>query len=1148
MINSGRVLRPQNGVGSKFVRGWLMPLVLLTLITQAAVAQVQLEQVSARTFRVAGPNGVFRTVPDQAAAGQVLVRMARTARPGDLDRVLAATDTQIIRQYASGDLFLLKLPAGQGVNEGIAAIERQAGVGVASADRLKYCLRVPNDTRYGEQYHWPLIKAEQAWDVQTGSAAVVVAIVDSGVDLDHPDLQSRIWLNTDEIGGDFQDNDGNGYVDDVNGWDFVNGNNNPNPNPTGEPLDDWGVSHGSHCAGIVGAATNNTEGVAGHDWNCRIMPLQVMTHEGYGFDSWIIAGIEYAMHNGAKVVSLSIGGGWSDPYTDLFVDAVEMGVTIVAAAGNEYWQFTDDPGTWMSPVCNDGPMFTDNNVIGVGATDSNDRKADFSNYDASSRSFVDVMAPGVNILSTVYYDPDDPGLGFDHPYEAYDGTSMACPVTAGLVALVLAHFPHYTPAGITDQIRAAADNIDAENPNYIGMMGAGRINSQNCLQDVPPAAPRTVMAYDTPEDNGNSITVAWSLSADDGKGFNDVIGYRVQRSDTGEDDTWVTQADLAAGTSSYIDSPVDNYIPYYYRVSVRDASTEVFSNPTMPAEARDDTAPPALEEGELIGGDVQGDNGGAISLSWTGYTPPGDFRAYRIWRAEEPFTDVSSLPEPLALLFDPNKKSFVDEDDPETLATEVVDGVEYYYAVTVMDSQPEPNEILEVNAVGPLVASPNFTFVYPPGLNMIAIGAMPHDTHMGAIFGVEDPADLALARWNPAGADSGFYVVYSETPDDYFLRQQLGRAYWYRSDTATVLNISGIPAPPGDVSVEFNPGWNQIGNSYTHKMSLEGATVTVFGTQMSLAQSNAAGYTRDYGWRYDPFTNSYRLVSPTMDFADHEVPKGEGFYFLAFESGTLQLPHPAVEATSTLRAPAPKPVVDDDHWTIQLVAKLDGAADTDNFIGVNPEAAELSGVVSPPLFEEGVDLAVAAGDENYSATSFVQSIAGEQLWRLRLTAPAGCTVQLSWPDLSQTPATCRLKLRDVETGRIINMRTSGGYVCQLGAEQTERYLEVITSEKGASALTVTGVRAQATRSSGSQIVFALSDEAAVDVEVLNIAGRCVRKLAGDQLLPAGANTVLWDHRADSGTRVPPGRYLVSVLARTEDGTRARALCTLRVQR
>lgn len=1141
MINSGRLLRPQDGVGAKFVRGWLIALMLLALMAPVAVAQVQLEQVSARTFRVAGPNGTFRTVPDQAAAGQVLVRMARTASPGDLDRLLAATGTQIIHRYASGDLFLIKLPAGQTVNEGIAALQRQAGVGVVSPDRLKYATRVPNDTRYAEQYHWPLIKAEEAWDVQTGSSAVVVAIVDSGVDLDHPDLQSRIWSNPNEIPDDFQDNDGNGFVDDVNGWDFVNGNNNPSPNPTG--TDDYGVSHGSHCAGIVGAATNNAEGVAGHDWNCRIMPLQVLSHGGWGLDSWIIGGIEYAMNNGANVISLSLGGGWSDPYTELFADAVALGVTIVAAAGNEYHGFTDDPGTWLSPVCNDGVMFTDNNVIGVGATDRNDQKADFSNYDRSSRNFVDVMAPGVSILSTVYYDPEHPELGFNHPYEAYDGTSMACPVVAGLAALVLAHFPAYAPADVTGQIKTAADNIDAQNPEFFGMMGAGRVNSQNCLQDIPPALPRTVMAYDTPDDNGGSITVAWSLSADDGKGFNDVVGYRVQRSDTGEDDTWVTQVDLAAGMSTYIDSPLDDYVPYYYRVSVRDASTEVFSNATMPAEARDDTAPPALEEGMLTGGDVPADDGGAISLSWTAYTPPLDFEAYRIWRTEQPFTDASALPEPLAFIGKSDTKTFIDRNTPES---ELVDGVQYYYAVTVMDKQREPNEIMTVNAIGPLVASPNFTFRYPPGLSMIAIGAMPHDTNLGTIFGVEDPADLPLARWDPAGPDGGAYVIYSDTPDDAFLEQKLGRAYWYRSDTSTILDISAMPAPPGNVSVQFQPGWNQIGNPYTHKISLNGATVTVFGVQLSLAESNDRGYTRDYGWLYDASTNSYRLLSTTMDFAEHEVEKGAGFYFLAFESGSLQLPE--VEPTSTLRAPEPKSVVDDDHWTIQLVARVDGAADTDNFIGVSPQAAELSGVRTPPPFGEGVDLAVAAGDENYSATSFVQSTAGRQLWKLKLTAQPGRTVQLSWPDLSQAPANCRLRLRDVETGRTINMRTSSGYVCRLGAEQTNRYIEVVASERGGSAITISGVRAEATRSGASHIVFALSDEAAVDVEILNIAGRRVRKLTGDQLLPAGTATLLWDHRADTGTRVPPGRYLVSVLARTQDGTRAKALCTLRVQR
>jgi len=1150
VINSGRLLRPETGVRRLCVRALLAAIVLSALITQTAVAQmageVRLEQVSPRMLRVPGPGGTVRTVPDLAAAGQVLVRMAPTATPADLERLLAATNTQVIKAYSYGNRYLLRLPEGQRVNDGVNAISGRGGVGIVSPDRAKYIMRVPNDTRYDEQWHWPLIKATEAWDVQTGSTTSVVAVVDSGVDLDHPDLMDRIWVNQDEIAGDGTDNDQNGYVDDVVGWDFVNGNNDPMPNPSGE--DDHGVTHGSHCAGIIGATTDNNEGVAGHDWNCRIMALQVMSHTGEGFDSWIIGGIEYAIDNGANVVSLSLGGGWSDQYTDLFATAVAAGVTIVAAAGNDAWVFTDDPLSWMSPVCNDGPNFTDNNVIGVGATDRYDHVTYFSNVDNSSRNFVDVMAPGQDILSTLYYDPDHPEFGFISPYGQMSGTSMACPVVAGLASLIHAHFPASAPAGILSQIRTAADNIDDLNPSFVGMMGAGRVNSQNCLQDLPPALPRTVTAYDTPDDDGGSITVAWSLSADDGKGFNDVIGYRVQRSESDEVASFVTVKSLDPGIATYVDSPVDDDKSYYYRLGVRDASTEVFTDPTLPAQSRDDTAPPALEEGMLVV-DVYGRDGGAIELTWTDYVPPGDFAAYRVWRADAPFTDVTALAQPIATIEDEEQKSYIDKDDPATDEAEVVDGKEYYYAVTVQDDATVPNEITEVICAGPVVANPIFLVRFPQGLSMIAIGVKAHNNNMGNIFGVDDPADLPLARWDPTLGSNGGYVVYSESPNSTFLQQQLGRGFWYRTPTAKELNISGESAPPGNVSVNFSPGWNQLGNPYVQDMPIAGAKVTVFGSEMDLATSNSTGYTRDYVWGYDPFTGSYKLISAYMPFAKDQVPKDEGFYFRAFEQGTLELPRPTVGSASSRQAASAKPVVDEEHWFLRLVAQTGDAADTDNFVGVNPQAEKLSGVLCPPPPDGGINLAVATAGRNYSATSFVKSVDSLHTWQVRVTAAEpGQTVQLSWPDLSQVPPSCKLTLTDLEAGGSVNMRTTTGYSYQLGAEHNERHFEVVVSERGASALTVSGLQAMSTGGGRAQICFTLSQDAAVDVEILNIAGRSVRRLAADRLLAAGANVVLWDQQADNGTRVPRGRYLVCVVAKTDDGSVAKAIGALQIQR
>ncbi len=1150
MIIPGQSSRPCSGVRKLTVSALLTVLILSVMAVQVAIAQapaqVGTERVSARTFRMSGPTG-FRSVPDVAASGQVIVQLSPGISQANLQHFLDSTGTEVIRQFRTSGMFLLKTPQGQTINEATASLQGRAEVQLVSPDRTMYTLAVPNDPQYAQQWHWSKISAEQAWDVQTGSSSIVVAVIDSGVDLVHPDLAARIWTNPGEIAGNGIDDDHNGRIDDVHGWDFVDGDNDPNPTPNGTDDDgdgytDYGADHGTHVAGIIGAATNNSTGVAGHDWNCKIMPVRALNDEGSGLRSDIVAAFEYAVANGADVINLSIGGGYGNEWTAPIADAVAAGVVVVAAAGNESWTFTDDPNTWTSPVCNDGPNFADNNVLGVGATDISDKTAYFTNLDGSSRKFVDVMAPGVDIYSTLLYDPAN---NFNNYYGTMSGTSMACPVVAGLASLVRAEHPSTSPASVIQRIRDACENIDLINPSTVGMMGAGRVNSLVSLADLAPVAPRSITAYDTTGDNGGSISVTWSKSADDGRGYNDVIGYNVYRSETGDAGSFVqlNSTMLPPGTVSYTDAPVADYTDYYYQVSVHDAALSSFTSVAGPAVARDDTAPVALTQGQLIAADVQGDNGGAIALAWNTYTPPSDFGSYRIWRADAPFTSIAQLGEPLAVITDPSQKHFTNQDSE---LTPVVNNKKYYYAVSVTDDEPQPNEIQEVLAVGPVVANPNFTVIYPPGLSMISIGAMPIDTSMGGIFGVTNPANLALARWNPELGTNGQYVIYSQTPTSTFLTQALGRGYWFRSSVGTVLNLSGSPAPAGSVTVAFKPGWNQLGNPYGQTMSFDGASVHVFGEEYSLEEANSAGLARDYVWRFDTFTNSYKLVSPYIDFAEHTLPSNRGFYFLAFEEGTLTMARP-VGVTSIQKSTAP--VVDDNHWTLQLVASSADAADTDNFIGVNPDSEAISGIAAPPMLDGAVDLSVGQVQGNLSATNFVKAIDGSQTWQVNVTsAAAGQSVAINWPDLSQVPARYRLMLNDAATGRSVNMRTATGYTCQLGDGQTTQQFEVVVSERGTAALAVNSLQTIPTGNGGAQIVFSLSDDAAVDVQIVNIAGRTVGQVAAARVCSAGANSVVWNARSTNGALVPAGRYLVTVTARCEDGTVARAIGSLQVQR
>jgi subtilisin family serine protease len=1178
VINSGRMLKLDAGICGTLVCFLAVALFVGTIGLQAVRAETvrpwDTELVSGRLIPLATAEGTVMR-PDLAVSGQVLVRLYPGTSQRQVDQMLAATGTSIQTTYPDGQLLLLKLSPGQSVAGAVKALSGRSEIAMASPDRLMYPLAVPSDPLYGMQWHHPVIQTPEAWDLQIGSPSTVVAVIDNGVDLSHPDLAGRVWINPGEtVNG--RDDDGNGYVDDVVGWNFVDRNNNPQPEgvegvgngeddgtengegdgdgsastsavhttqmPLPVPQSEASVHHGTHAAGIIAARANNGVGVAGINWNCQIMSLKVVPDEGEPRTSDCLAAIQYAVDKGADIIYLGFFGAYSAQYTPVIAAAVEAGATVIAPAPNVRGAITNDPRSWWSPICNDGESFTDNNVIGVGGTDSDDRLASFSARDDSAFNFIDLMAPAVNIYSILSGDPEA-----DEPYATAYGTqtgnSFAAAVVAGVASLVAAHFPEYGPAQIVSQLKMGAANIDEINPSYIGQMGAGRVNAYDSLRDLPPRAPRSVQAFDTPNDDGGSITVEWSLSEDDGDGFNDVIGYRIQRTADLEDESaWQTLGDVPAGIGAYIDSPVEDYTPYYYRVGVRDEQTEVFTDPVGPAMARDDTPPPALTEGQLVARDVVDSDGGAISLSWSGYSPPADFGSYRVWRSEEPFTSILGM-EPLATVIGASTRRYTDNS--------AINGKPYYYAVTVRDvALPQPNEITQVVCAGPVIASPNLPITFSPGLHMISFPARTISKDMGEIFGAIEPSDLRLARWNPALGEGGQYVVYSDAPASSFLRQELGRGFWYRTSVPKTLTLAGMPAPEGNVRVPLRPGWNQVGNPYLAEIPMayavadSGAKVHVLGRTYSLREAADRGYIRDYVWRYDPLSNSYRLISsdPVATWAEQCVPRNAGFFVLAFQDAELELPNPTEVATASVAVPAP--VVDDSHWAVRLVARTDNAADLDNFIGVHPQAERLSGVASPPLLEGSVDLTVATGGGNPSATAFVQSLEGVQSWQVCVTcAEPGRAVELGWPDLTQVPADRRVTLRDLQTGRSVNMRTTAGYSFRLADDQAGRQFEIVVAQRGVAALAVTGLQVAA-GADVSQIAFTLSQDAAVEVQVLNIAGRAVRTVAADSVMSAGANIATWNQRSDSGARVPAGRYLVTVTARGEDGSVARAVSTV----
>ena len=299
-----------------------------------------------------------------------------------------------------------------------------AGLAVSKAAGVSPYADAPN--LGGNNWGADLIKAPTAWNNGYTGQGITVAVLDTGVDYNHQDLKNNIWSNTKEIAGNGIDDDGNGYTDDVQGWNFDSSNNNI--------LDNNG--HGTHVSGTI-AAENNGIGVTGIAYNSKIMPVKVLDANGSGSYANIAKGIYYAVDNGANVINLSLGGNSSN---DTLKSAIEYAssknVIVVMAAGNNGDSIPSYPARYAY-----------NSGIAVGAVDQNNNLADFSNR-SGSQEITYVTAPGVDVYSTIP----------NNQYANYNGTSMAAPHIAGVVALMLSANPNLTESQVRQIITSTSAN------------------------------------------------------------------------------------------------------------------------------------------------------------------------------------------------------------------------------------------------------------------------------------------------------------------------------------------------------------------------------------------------------------------------------------------------------------------------------------------------------------------------------------------------------------------------------------------------------------------------------------------------------------------------------------------------------------------
>jgi len=403
------------------------------------------------------------------------------------------------------------LPPGESIDKALAAYRSRSDVEYAELNPIISICATPDDRLYADQWALAKIHAAEAWDTCRGSNEVIVAVLDTGVDYNHPDLQGNLWFNEAERKGLLGvDDDDNGYVDDMRGYNFAYGNN--------DPIDDHG--HGTHCSGIIAAVGNNGTDIAGVCWTARIMPVKILGAAGDGTAADAVPAIYYAVANGADIISGSWGGAEpSNALRDAIAYAHQEGVIVVAAAGNTGSDSPYYPAAYPE-------------VISVAATESNDHRWYLSNYG----DWVDLAAPGRDIVSLTATLPGQAAR--TGVTSRMSGTSMAAPHVSGACAILLAANPFLRSEELPQILATTADPIP---PGTCS--SNGRLNVYNALRAVipPEGTIRMDRTYYREGTDIGLLLADWNLK---GAGHRDVL---VETAGGDRETVTLTETNVAPG-------------------------------------------------------------------------------------------------------------------------------------------------------------------------------------------------------------------------------------------------------------------------------------------------------------------------------------------------------------------------------------------------------------------------------------------------------------------------------------------------------------------------------------------------------------------------------------------------------------------------
>ncbi|MCK9372360.1 MAG: S8 family serine peptidase [Sulfuricurvum sp.] len=495
--------------------------------------------------------------------GEVIVIYKKGLQKSAIDtlhRQCGATVKSELFKSDARQIDLVTLPSSMSTQEGIDYYKKLPEVESVEPNRIirKY-KTTPNDANISQQWHLDRdfdtsgnttvdINVSTAWDTTQGDAGIIVAVIDTGIDTTHPDLRNQLWHNNGEGAiADGTDNDGNGYVDDFIGYDFVNQDNNP----TDDDID----GHGTHVCGLIAAEGNNGIGTCGVTWKTSLMALKILNANGEGTTAGEVEAIRYAVINGARVINMSLGGACGDSPSVAEYEAIryarDKGVLVVIAAGNE--TCNND----LTPTYPAGHPL--DNIISVGAINRTGNSAWFSNYGAQS---VHLSAPGEDIFSTL---PLTKG-----GYGSMSGTSMATPIVTGSAALTLANNPDITYKQLREKLMGSTTpSASLSGRNTMG----GRVNVAQAflwdpLKNLPlKASPISAVKYDS------NVSLFWIDNSTVENGYNVV---RSQGSENNISRVW----NLSPNSVQFVDAELSlgEGSTYYYWIETNNSIGTTKSN------------------------------------------------------------------------------------------------------------------------------------------------------------------------------------------------------------------------------------------------------------------------------------------------------------------------------------------------------------------------------------------------------------------------------------------------------------------------------------------------------------------------------------------------------------------------------------------